>query len=141
MLIYTTFLDQADHESLTIEAVLEMTSRLRPEDLEYANGGYFEYRMKDGAAIVLFFIARTPDQFSFRYDYNVPDARSGTTWYSVTEKDIRTTVDAGDEQYVPLVSFVSLPVALEIITQFFRQPGDRPAAASWQRADFFEWPY
>ncbi|WP_143312771.1 hypothetical protein [Chitinophaga eiseniae] len=141
MRIYTTFLDQTDHTFLSPEVVTEMISRLRPEELEYANGGYFEYRMKDGAAIILFFVARTPDQFSFRYDYNVPDARNGTAWYSVTDAHTRTVIDAGDEQYVPLVSFVSLPVALEIVMQFFRQPEEKSAAANWQQADFFDWPY
>lgn len=132
MLIYTTFLDQTNHEPLSVEVVTDLFSRLQFEDLTYANGGYFEYCTGDNPAVILFFIARTPEQFSFRYDYNVPDAHSGTAWYSVTDTYTRTIVDAGDEQYVPAVSFVNRTTALEIIRQFFLQPEEKPAAANWQ---------
>ncbi|NML41061.1 hypothetical protein HHL17_27960 [Chitinophaga sp. G-6-1-13] len=141
MLIYTTLLDQTDHEAIALEMVTNIFSRLRQKDLEETNGGYFEYLMDQGTAIILFFIIRTPDEISFRYDYNVPDARHGTAWYSVTDTHDRTTTDAGDEQYVPVVSFVDMPAALEIITQFFLRPEEKPAHVSWMPADFFEWPY
>ncbi|MBC9911732.1 hypothetical protein [Chitinophaga varians] len=140
MLIYTTLLDQTYQEAIALETVTDVFSRLRQKDLQETNGGYFEYLMDEGAAIVLFFIMRTPDEISFRYDYNAPDTRRGTAWYSVTDMHDRTTTDAGDEQYVPTHSFVSMTTALAIITQFFRRPEEKPAAVNWQDAEFFDWP-
>ncbi|WP_343744006.1 hypothetical protein [Chitinophaga sp.] len=141
MTIYTTLLDQTFAETIPLENVTAVFSRLRQKDLQETNGGYFEYLMDEGAAIILFFIMRTPDEISFRYDYNVPDARQGTCWYSVTDTHDCSITDAGDEQYVPQASFVDMPAALEIITQFFQRPEEKPARVNWMPADFFEWPY
>lgn len=38
MLIYTTFLDQTNHEPLAAEAITDLFSRLQSEDLTCSNG-------------------------------------------------------------------------------------------------------
>ncbi|MBC9932013.1 hypothetical protein [Chitinophaga qingshengii] len=135
MQIHTTFLDKVDHQPLSADTVADYFHHLQPDDLIYSNGGYCEF-----PGIILFFILLSPDKISFRYDCNIPDARRGSAWYSVTDMENRAVVDAGDEQFVPLASFVDKATALEIIAQFFRQPEEKPAAVHWASADFFEWP-
>ncbi|SHL73795.1 hypothetical protein [Flavobacterium chilense] len=112
----------------------------KDEDWEYSNSGSFEYNRNDGQKIILFFVNYINHGFSFRYDYNIPNAREGQSWYSVNDKSsMDIIVDAGDETLIPQGSCLSLKLAWEIICDFFENPNQKSNKTSWMNSNQIDW--
>ncbi|SFW13167.1 hypothetical protein [Chitinophaga sancti] len=133
MSIRTRLFSQINNEILSLEQVLHTIRAIRPEDVRYFNDGCFATLHHK-----LFITCKEqdPENISFRYDDN-----SGEAWFGVTKPNTSILTDAGDEYHVPLFSFVSREKAMQIITEFFNNPAQKPPSILWEPAEQFEWPY
>ncbi|NIF05928.1 hypothetical protein F3J23_10795 [Chryseobacterium sp. Tr-659] len=137
--IKTTFLDKVNNENLSKSDVVNLFKNLNDTDLEYSNTGYLQFEISDESNIILQFSAVDKENISFRYDENIPNVRNGQSWYSSNGSDYSEIVDAGDENYVPKNSFLNMEKTVNIISEFFENPKQKPSVVFWTNAEDFDW--
>lgn len=136
--IHTTFLDQINNKTIGKKEALDLFINLNNNDLTYSNTGYFQWRISDESNIILHFSILNKENISFRYDKNIPNSKEGDSWYTSNENEDFKMMDAGDENYVPENSFLSLHLSLELITAFFNNPREKPNIVNWRDVNNFE---
>lgn len=133
MSIKTRLFSQINNEILSLEQVLNAMRSIRSEDIRYSDDGCFA---SPYSTLFMTCKVQDPENISFRYDDN-----SGEAWFGVTKAHTSILSDAGDEYHVPLFSFVSREKAIQIITEFFNNPAQKPPSLIWEPAEQFESPY
>lgn len=101
--------------------------------------GRFEYRF-DSGEVVLFFVDYFGKGISLRYDYNVPNAKAGSCWYSVGHADaMQDIVDADTDLYIPLGSCLPPELAFAVLNDFFTNPLEKSKRIAWVNAEDLDW--
>lgn len=101
--------------------------------------GRFAYQF-DGGDVVIFFVDYFGKGISLRYDYNVPNAKAGSCWYSAGQVEaMQDIVDADTGLYIPLGSCLPPALAFEVLNDFFTNPLEKSNRITWVNAEALDW--
>ncbi|MBB1624237.1 hypothetical protein [Achromobacter sp. UMC71] len=140
MKITAIFPGLPDAESADLSDYSKYFLSYKREDWE-ADGceGRFEYPF-DGGEVVLFFVDYFGKGISLRYDYNVPNAKAGSCWYSVGQAHaMHDIVDADTDLYIPLGSCLPPALAFAVLNDFFANPLEKSKKIAWVNAEDLDW--
>ncbi|HBA7973796.1 TPA: hypothetical protein J1004_004373 [Escherichia coli] len=106
---------------------------------EHGGDGSFEFKSEQGN-VILFFFECFGQGISLRYDFNIPDIKSGTCWYSIGDKNsITNLIDVNEGLFIPQGSCLSPELALSVIGDFFKNPLEKSLKVEWINADDIDW--
>lgn len=106
---------------------------------EHGGDGAFEFKSNQGS-VILFFFECMGGGFSLRYDYNIPDIKNGSCWYSIGDNEkINHLIDVNDGLYIPQGSCLEPVLALSVIDDFFKTPLNKSSKVEWINADDIDW--
>lgn len=124
------FLDIFDNKEIELRDLEPYFINYNKDNWKYSNSGILSF----GNDIKLYFINHIELGFSFRYD--VKDK----SFYSIEKMEkMNEFVDAGDDEFVPLGSCVTIDTAWVIIKDFFSNPQTKSNIISWLDEDKIDW--
>lgn len=96
----------------------------------------FTYSDQNGDEALLFIVENPNFGISLRYDRRVAGDTKDRSWFSIgNPAKIPEVVDASDDVFVPLGSFLSPLGAWEVVKGFFSTPLNLPAEVKWIDAE------
>lgn len=103
--------------------------------------GVFSASLSSGGMCSLFVNGEIGHRVSLRYDRNGVLEKDGGEWFSIGDAGrFDEIVDAADETFVPLGSYIDPGLAWRVTSAFFQNPFDLPDCVEWFDSRYINWP-
>ena len=135
------FLDQDLDNAPSPEKYRDFFLKYDPDSWSSGAGdGVFDARFENGDVATLSVLEEHSLGISVRFNFRRSGERSSQEYYSVgNHKEINNVDNVGDDQFLPIGSFLKPEQAWLAVEDFFENPCEKSNRIEWMSSDEIEW--